>query len=54
VGDGSRKEFAPDQQGYFESKAKAEDARAANIITHSNKTGGKYELIESPHTYNCE
>jgi len=53
VGDASRKEYAPGQQGYFDNKAKAETARAADIKKHSNKTGGKFELIESPHTYNC-
>lgn len=54
VGDGIRKEFAPDQQGYFDSKAKAENARTADIIKLSNKTGGKFELIETPYTYNCD
>jgi hypothetical protein len=54
VGDDVDRHPIPGLSNYFVTKDKAENARAADIKKHSNKTGGKYELIESPHTYNCD
>lgn len=54
VGDGKGNDYAPGTIKYFDSKDKAENARAADIKKHCNKTGGKYELIESPNAYNCD
>jgi hypothetical protein len=54
VGDDVDRHPIPGLSNYFNTKDKAETARAADIIKLSNKTGGKYELIETPYTYNCE
>ena len=54
VGDNSRNESTPGLQGYFDTSTKAQTARAADIIKLSNKTGGKFELIDIPYTYSCD
>lgn len=54
VGDDINRYSMPGLSNYFDTKDKAENARAADIKKHSNKTGGKYELIDTPYTYSCD
>lgn len=54
VGDSSLNQSTPGLQGYFDTQDKAQTARAADIIKLSNKTGGKFELIDTPYTYSCD
>ncbi|UPT68591.1 MAG: hypothetical protein M0D57_08210 [Sphingobacteriales bacterium JAD_PAG50586_3] len=54
AGDDVNRYPIPGLSNYFENQGKAENARATDIKKLSNKTGGKYELIESPHTYSCD